>query len=31
MTNDKLVDQVIPGGLFEDRQVTKVMLQPSSL
>ena len=31
MTNDKLVQQVIPAGLLEDRQVAKVMLQPSSL
>lgn len=31
MSNDKLVYQVIPLRLLEDRKVTKVMLQPASL
>lgn len=31
MSNDKLVQHVIPAGLLEDRQVAKVMLQPSGL
>lgn len=31
MTDDKLVQHVIPPGLLEDRQVAKVVLQPSSL
>lgn len=31
MSNDKLVKQVIPTWLFEDRQVAEVMLKPSSL
>lgn len=31
MTYDKLVQNVIPAGLLEDRQVAEVMLQPSGL
>lgn len=31
MADDKLVHQVIPVGLLEDRQMTKVVLQPPSL
>lgn len=31
MANDKLVQHVIPAGLLEDRQVAKVVLQPSGL
>lgn len=31
MADDELVQQVIPAGLLEDRQVAKVVLQPPSL
>lgn len=31
MTDDKLVQNVIPAGLLEDRQVAEVVLQPSGL
>lgn len=31
MADSKLLQQVIPAGLLEDRQVAKVVLQPTSL
>lgn len=31
MTDDELLQHVVPAGLLEDRQVAKVVLQPSSL
>lgn len=31
MTDDKLVQNVIPAGLLEDRQVAEVVLQPAGL
>lgn len=31
VSNHKLVDEVVPGRLLEDRQVSKVMLQPPCL
>lgn len=31
MANDKLLQQMIPVGVWEDRQVAEVVLQPSSL
>lgn len=31
MADEKLVENVIPSGTLEDRQVTEIMLQPSGL
>lgn len=31
MADEKLVKNVIPSGTLEDRQVTEIVLQPSSL
>ena len=31
VSNDKLVDDVVPGRLLKDREVSKIMLQPPCL